>query len=215
METSPVFISPIQPGRVLIVDDDAKSRQLLKDLLTASGHVIVEAADGEEGLAAVRLCVPDVILLDVVMPKMDGFEVCRRLKGDPATALIHILMITSLSDREYRVKGIKCGANDFLTKPVEREEVLLRVRNAIQAKQVMDELQLRRSEETLDDTLLRQLGGLSIANTGLAVGLLSIGVKMLLSRLAAGRLEDSERERLYAVYEQIAVALAKSGPPPA
>lgn len=211
MDNQPILIPPVQPGRVLIVDDDAHARQLLNDLLTSKGHLVSEATDGEAAIATVLSEPPDVILLDVVMPKMDGFEVCRRLKGNPATAMIHILMITSLTDREHRMKGIECGANDFLTKPVELDEVLLRVRNAVMAKQNADDLQLCRSEETLDNAILRQLGGLSIANPGLAVGLLSIGAKMLLSRISSGRLGDSERERLYAVYEQLGDALAKAG----
>lgn len=203
MTLPPVLIQPVQPGQVLVVDDDASCRLLLTEILTAKGHTVVEAVDGEEALSAVRRERPDVILLDVTMPGIDGFEVCRRLKADPATAMIHVLMVTSLTEREHRMKGIECGANDFITKPVQIDEVLLRVRNAVKTKQVMEELQLRLSEETLDSTLLRQLGSLSMANPGLAVGLLSIGAKMLFSRLAAGPLEESERERLHAVHDQI------------
>lgn len=214
MVTSQVLIPPIPPGRILVVDDEPRSRLLLKDLLTAKGHRVSEAVDGEAALAAVSREAPDVILLDIMMPKMDGFEVCRTLKSDPATSLIHILMITSMTERQHRMKGVECGANDFLTKPVDVDEVLLRVRNAVMAKQVMDELRLRRAEETLDDTLLRQLGSLSATNPGLGLGLLSIGAKMLALRLATGGLEKADRERLYSIYEQISKVLAKAGAPP-
>jgi DNA-binding response OmpR family regulator len=214
MESAPILVPPIRSGHILIVDDDPRTRRLLRDLLTAKGHRVTEAADGEEGLAAVRRDPPDVVLLDVMMPKMDGFEVCRRVKCDPATALIHILMITSLTEREHRLKGIECGANDFLTKPVEREEVLLRVRNAVLARQVMDELQQRRRAETAEDTLLRRLRSLSALDAGLALALLTVGVEMLAWRVAAGPLDGSERDRLYAVYAQLSTALARSGAAP-
>lgn len=215
MEAPSVRIPPIPPGRILVVDDDDKSRCLLRDLLAARGHHITEAVNGEEALDTVRREHPDVILLDVVMPGMSGFEVCRRLKADPATAMIHILLITSLTERKHRMKGIECGANDFLTKPVEPDEVLLRVRNAIMAKQVSDKLQLRHAEETLDGTLLSQLGNLSISNPGFAMGLLSIGAKLMAVRIATSPLDDPERERLYVVYEQLGTVLANSAPPQA
>ena len=214
MESAPIIIAPIRPGHVLVADDDSRSRRLLRDLLTAKGHRITEAADGEEALAKIRGEPPDVILLDVMMPKLDGFEVCRRVKSDPATALIHILMITSLTEREHRLKGIECGANDFLAKPVEREEVLLRVRNAILAKQVMDELQQRRGAETAEDTLRRRLCRLSASDAGLALALLTVVAEMMAWRVAVGQLDQPERDRLYAVYAQLSTALAKSGAAP-
>lgn len=214
METAPILVPPIRPGHVLIVDDDPRARRLLRDVLTAKGHRVSETADGKDALDAIRSEPPDVILLDVMMPKLDGFEVCRRVKSDPATALIHILMITSLTEREHRLKGIECGANDFLTKPVEREEVLLRVRNAVWAKQAMDELQQKRGAETAEDTLLRRLRSLSASDAGLALALLTVGAEMLAWRMAAGQLDGPERDRLYAVYAQLSAALAKSGAAP-
>jgi PleD family two-component response regulator len=214
LETAPILVPPIRPGHVLIVDDDPQARRLLCRLLEATGHRVTEAGDGKTALDAVRREPPDVILLDVVMPALNGFEVCRRVKSDPATALIHILMITSLTDREHRLKAIECGANDFLTKPVEREEVLLRVRNAVWAKQTMDELQQRRGMEAAEDTLQRRLRGLSASDAGLALALLTVGAEMLAWRVAVGQLDKPDRDRLYGVYEQLSAALAKSGTPP-
>jgi adenylate cyclase len=215
MKSEAIIISPIRPGHILVADDDSRARRLLNDILTAKGHHVTEAADGREVLAAIRSHPPDVILLDVMMPKLDGFEVCRRVKSDPATALIHILMITSLTEREHRLKGIECGANDFLTKPVEKEEVLLRVRNAVMAKQGVDELQQQRAAETSEDALMHRLCALSVSDAGLALALLTVGVEMLAWRVAAGQLDRPERDRLYAVYEKLSAALAKSGAAPA
>lgn len=214
MDDAPVLTPPLPRGHILVVDDDKRSRHTLKTILLKHGHLVTEATDGEEALKAVIVAQPDIILLDVVMPKIDGFEVCRRLKGDPATALIHILMITGEMQHDMRMKGIECGANDFLTKPVDRDEVLLRVRNAVMAKQILDELQQRRSESH-DTTLLNNLADLSSGNPGLALAILSVGAEIMSWCVSAGRLADPERDKLYAVYGQIGAVLAKSGTPPA
>lgn len=215
MDSAPVLIPPIRPGHVLVVDDDASSRRFLRGLLKSKGHRITEARDGEDALAAIRKEPPDVVLLDVVMPRMDGFEVCRRIKGDPATALTHVLMITGLTNREHLLKGIKCGAEDFLTKPVEPDEVLLRVRNAVMAKQMMDELQQRSREDERENTLLNRLHSLSGSDAGMALSLLALGAEMVAWRVSLGQLDNSERDRLYAIYERLSAVLARSGAPPA
>jgi len=127
------------PGRVLVVDDERLNRTLLRSLLQAAGYQVSEAEDGEQALAQVGAEVPDVILLDVMMPGLDGYAVCRRLKADQATAHLPILIVTALNDREARLAGIGAGANDFLTKPIDRQEVLLRVHNAVYAKHLFDD----------------------------------------------------------------------------
>lgn len=148
-------------SRVLVVDDEERNRSLLKRLLEKRGFSVREAVDGEDALAKVTEEQPDVILLDVMMPRMDGFEVCRRLKAQPHTQAIPILMVTSLEDRDSRLKGIQAGANDFLTKPVDQEEVALRVRNAAYSKQLYDELQEKyrklREMAELRDSLTRMI----------------------------------------------------------
>ena len=128
-------------GRVLLVDDEDTSRRFVKNVLEAAGHRVTEAEDGESGLRAVHESPPDVILLDVMMPGINGFEVCRQLKGDLKTAAIPVLMITSLAERADRLSGIEAGANDFLIKPIDKEEILLRVRNAIHTKRLFDQVQ--------------------------------------------------------------------------
>ena len=101
-----------------MVDDEEQNRTLLRDPLEARGYEIAEAENGVQALQKIAERPPDVILLDLMMPKLDGFEVCRRLRRDTKTAHIPILMITALSDRKERLMGIEAGANDFLNKPI-------------------------------------------------------------------------------------------------
>lgn len=126
---------------VLVVDDDSRNRELIRSILLVRGHGVEEAVDGQDALEKVRAVRPDVVLLDVMMPGMDGFEVCRRLKGDNDTAAIPVMMVTSLSERNYRIRGIEAGANDFIVKPIDRQEVALRVQNAVQMKRLYDQVQ--------------------------------------------------------------------------
>src|ERR1022692_4533428 len=128
-------------GFVLVVDDEEQNRSLLRDPLEARGYEIAEAENGLQALEKVAARPPDVILLDLMMPKMDGFEVCRRLKKDLKTAHIPILIVTALSERKERLMGIEAGANDFLNKPIDMQDVILRVGNAVYAKRLHDQLQ--------------------------------------------------------------------------
>src|ERR1019366_5763785 len=128
-------------GFVLVVDDEEQNRSLLRDRLEARGYEIVEAENGLQALEKVAGRPPDVILLDLMMPKMDGFEVCRRLKKDLKTAHIPILIVTALSERKERLMGIEAGATDFLNKPIDMQDVILRGGNAVYAKQLHDQLQ--------------------------------------------------------------------------
>lgn len=148
-------------GRVLIVDDQEANRLLLRDLLESQGHEVAEAVDGVEALARVADTTPDVVLLDVGMPGIDGFEVCRRLKADPATATIPVLLVTALNQRDQRLLGIGAGANDYITKPIDKSDLSLRVRNAIRMHQLYAEIevQYRRLEklELLRDSLVHMI----------------------------------------------------------
>jgi two-component system, sensor histidine kinase and response regulator len=167
------------PGRVLVVDDEEHNRVLLRDLLEAQGHQVEEAAEGEETLRVVTAHPPDVILLDVMMPKVDGFEVCRRLKADVHTAPIPILLITALTDRQDRLTGIQAGANDFLTKPIDTQDVLLRVGNALYTKQLYDQLadnyrRLRELEQLRDDLTHMIVHDLRTPLTAVLAGMQSV-----------------------------------------
>jgi CheY-like chemotaxis protein len=133
MNTAPSDVLTVQAGRVLVADDEENNRTLLRELLQAHGHEVTEAVDGEQALQEVTSSSPDVVILDVMMPKLNGFAVCRRLKEDPRTATVPILLITALADRQDRLTGIGAGANDFLTKPIDTQDVLLRVRDAIRS----------------------------------------------------------------------------------
>ena len=137
-----------QTGHLLVVDDEEQNRELLRDLLEAAGHKVTEADSGQQTLQMVTRDPPDVILLDVMMPKMDGFEVCRRLKAIPETAAIPVLIVTSLQGRRERLTGIAAGASDFLSKPIDTQEVILRVRNAVYTKHLFDA-----EKELLEKTL--------------------------------------------------------------
>jgi class 3 adenylate cyclase len=133
-------------GLVLVVDDEEPNRMLLRDPLEAHGYEIIEAENGEQALQKVEQRPPDVILLDVMMPRMDGFEVCRRLKSDARTAHIPILIVTALSERMERMMGIAAGASDFLSKPVDLQELTLRVGHAAHSKHLFDQLQAERAK---------------------------------------------------------------------
>lgn len=133
-------------GRILVAEDEPINRSLFQRVLKAQGHEVLLAEDGQQALEMACADQPDVILLDVMMPKLNGIEVCRRLKADPATAPIPILMITGSDERAVRIEGVAAGADDFLTKPVDHEELVLRVRNAVIRKQLFDELAKKYAE---------------------------------------------------------------------
>ncbi len=128
-------------ARVLVVDDEPTDRLLLRRILGRQGYEVAEAVDGREALAEVARRLPDLILLDVVMPVMDGYEVCRALKADPATRLIPVLMLTGLDPQTDKLKALDVGAAEFLTKPFDASELTARVRSLVTLKQYTDELE--------------------------------------------------------------------------
>jgi DNA-binding response OmpR family regulator len=125
-------------ARILIVDDSELNVDLLEQSLEIMGHDTVSAYDGQAALDAVAKEHPDLILLDVMMPILDGFQVCAKLKSDPSTELIPIIIMTALSDVDDRVKGIEAGADDFLTKPVNSRELEARITTALKLKAAME-----------------------------------------------------------------------------
>jgi len=128
------------PETILIADDHESSLSALEGLLLLEGFDVRTAPDGEAALAEFRRSRPDLLLLDVMMPRMTGFEVCRHIKGDADSRLIPVILITALSAAADRVAGIEAGADDFLTKPVDREQLLARVRSLLKQKAYTDEL---------------------------------------------------------------------------
>jgi len=127
-------------GVVLVVDDIEGNARLLASLLTADGHSVRTAANGAD---AVRLALsdhPDLVLMDVMMPEVDGFEACRQIKGQAATRLTPVVLVTALTDTDDRIRGIDAGADDFLSKPFNRHELLARVRSLLRLKRYTDDL---------------------------------------------------------------------------
>jgi signal transduction histidine kinase len=128
------------PARILVVDDLAEIRDLLQVYLEDEGYQVLTAKDGQEALAAVAAHQPDLILLDIMMPGTDGYEVCRRLKTNEETAFIPIVMLTALQELEHRLQGIEMGADEYLTKPFRRLELLTRVRSLLRVKALHDQV---------------------------------------------------------------------------
>jgi putative two-component system response regulator len=127
--------------RILIVDDLAENREILTGLLEVEGHDLETAKDGLEAVERATANPPDLILMDVTMPRLTGFEACRRLKADPRTELVPIVLVTGLLAREDRIQGIAAGCDDFLTKPVDSEQLIARTRNLLRTKALVDELE--------------------------------------------------------------------------
>src|SRR6201996_5886038 len=132
-------------ARVLVVDDILSNVKLLEAKLTAEYFEVVSAFNGLECLAKIDAAAPDIVLLDVMMPGMDGFEVCRRIKNNPRTAHIPVVMVTALDQPSDRVAGLDAGADDFLTKPVDDAALFARVRSLVRLKMMTDELRMRES----------------------------------------------------------------------
>jgi adenylate cyclase len=126
------------PARILIVDDNEANRDILATRLATQGYDLCQAVDGEEALAAAKTLLPDLILLDVMMPKLNGIEVCRRLKDDAALPFMSIILVTSRADTQDIVKGLDAGADEYLTKPVDQAALVARVRSVLRLKALQD-----------------------------------------------------------------------------
>ncbi len=134
-------------GTILVADDQATNRELLEELLTTQGFTVITVSDGAEALDQLTKVPVDLVILDVLMPRMNGFEACRKIKANSETYLIPVVLVTALSDKQDRIKGLRASADDFLTRPVDRAELVARVQSLIKLKQRTDELE--RAESVL------------------------------------------------------------------
>jgi len=149
-----------QAARILVVDDIPSNAKLLKDVLSVQGHAVITAADGIEALARLDEASFDLVLLDVLMPGMNGYEVCAAIRAKAGLESLPVVMVTSLDARDERIKGLEAGADDFLTKPIDRQELLARVRSLLRIKrlhnQTLDQAQeLSRWAATLEERVER------------------------------------------------------------
>lgn len=131
---------------VLVVDDTPQNVKLLSDLLAVNGYGVETAQSGEEALAKIAARIPDLVLLDVMMPGLSGYDVCRRIREAPATALLPVVMVTSLDPQTERIHGIEAGADDFLAKPINRPELFARVKSLLRVKSLQEEVK-RQAEQ--------------------------------------------------------------------
>lgn len=151
------------PPRILIVDDNETNRDILATRLGAHGYDLTQAADGEEALAAAKEQLPDLILLDVMMPKLDGIEVCKQLKSDPTLPFMPIILCTAKADTKDVVTGLEAGADEYLTKPVDQVALVARVKSVLRLKQLHDQVtaqadELAEMNRGLEQRVAEQLG---------------------------------------------------------
>jgi DNA-binding response OmpR family regulator len=153
------------PAKILVVDDTPQNVKLLADILTVKGYRVVTAASGTEALAKLQTERPDLVLLDVVMPGMSGYEVCQRIRADAGTGILPVVMVTALDPSSERIKGLEAGADDFLTKPINLPELLARVRSLLRIKALYDTVEAQSAQltdwnRTLEQRVQDQVGQL-------------------------------------------------------
>jgi adenylate cyclase len=151
-----------QPCKILVVDDTPQNLKVLDAILTPRGYTVITATSGAEALQTVQTDPPDLILLDILMPGMSGYEVAQRLRADPAARFLPIVMVTALGAQEEKVKAIEAGADDFLTKPVNQLELLARVKSLLRIKDYHDTIQAQAAQlaewnKTLEERVQRQV----------------------------------------------------------
>lgn len=145
-----MYLDTTKKEKILIVDDTVDTVELLKKRFRADGYETAEAYDGEEGLRKVAECQPDLVVLDVMMPKLDGYAVCKCLKNDEATRHLPVLMLTAKSETSDKVKGLDIGADDYIAKPFDYKELVARVRSLLMKKNISKKMAEREKSEALD-----------------------------------------------------------------
>jgi len=198
------------PAHILVADDNAANLDILKTRLESQGYVVLSAVDGEEALAVVRDKLPDLVLLDVMMPKMDGIEVCRRIKADASLPYIPIILVTAKADTKDIVAGLDAGGDEYLTKPVDHASLVARVRSILRAKALhdtVDEQSKRLAEQAaelaewnraLEERVATQVG--EIERVGRLKRFLSPQVAELVLSSGADKALESHRREITVVF---------------
>ncbi len=184
--------SELRGATLLIVDDKPQNLRLVSDFLAEQGFDLMLARTGAQALERIGRAAPELVLLDVRMPDMDGFEVCRRLKADPATAAVPVIFMTAMDDTAHKLEGFRLGAVDYITKPIQREELLARIRLHLQLHRLQRELEAKSDDLALKNTELEAYGR-TIAHslkTPLAAAIRFLDV---LHKFKADNLSDEQR----------------------
>lgn len=191
MESRQIQFTENRPAKVLLVDDEPSHRFLTREMLTNSGYEVFEAENGQIAIEIAEQENPDTILLDVMMPDIDGFETCRRLKLNEVTCNIPVIMISALGDRSNRLEGISVGAADFIVKPIDMADMLVRVEHAASAKRQLEELSADRERLAASES---QRGGLlaKVAHDLRSPLSAMTGNLQLLQMVAGEKLTDEE-----------------------
>ena len=184
------------PARILIVDDSATNREILMKRLQRHGYELLQAADGEEALASAAQNKPDLILLDVGMPKLDGFEVCRRLRNDPVLSFMPIILVTARAAPQDVVTGFNSGADEYLTKPIDHTALVARVRSMLRVKALHD--QVADSNRTLEQRVNEQVAQLDRLNR--LKGFLSPQIAKLVVSSGDEKLLECHRREITAMF---------------
>jgi class 3 adenylate cyclase/CheY-like chemotaxis protein len=191
------------PPRILVVDDHETNRDIFTTRLETRGYELLQACDGEQALAMAKETKPDLILLDVMMPKIDGFEVCRRLKNDASLPFMPIILVTAKGDPKDVVTGLDAGADEYLVKPVDQSSLLARVRSMLRIKELHDKVTAQASElagwnHTLEKRVTEQLG--EIQRIGRLKRFLSPQVANLIVSSGEDHVLDSHRREITVVF---------------
>jgi adenylate cyclase len=207
-----------EPARILVVDDTAENRDILQMRLESLGYEVLTAVDGEDGLAKLRESVPDLVLLDVMMPKLDGFEVCRRVKADASLPFTPIILVTAKADSKDVVAGLEAGGDDYLTKPVDHAALIARVRSMLRIKALHDQVQAQAQElaawnRTLEERVQTQIQ--EIERIGRLKRFLPPQVAELLIERGDERILESHRREIVAIMCDLRgfTAFAETGEP--
>ena len=191
-----------QPPRILVVDDNELNREIMASRLGAHGYATLQAADGEEALAAVGRHAPDLIILDVMMPQPDGLEVCRRLKGSTASEFVPVILVTAKANTDDVVAGLDAGADEYLTKPVDQAALMARVRSALRIKSLHDQVRAQAADlANLNRTLTQRVEEqiVELERIGRLKGFLPPQVAKLVSS-GDGSLLESHRGEISVVF---------------